>query len=72
MSPSMMGAMLGFSVGLVGFIALRIAASRMEARKEVENRMQVARVIRMVAIADWLLMIAAGFIIGPFILSAPN
>jgi|GEM_PF-6867915 len=69
MNPSMVGALLGFGVGLVGCFALRFAAMRIEEKGEVENAKQIASILRKAALADWLIMIVAGFIFGPMLLS---
>lgn len=70
MSPAMSGAMIGFVLGFAGFVVLRMVASRVEARSELPNAAQVAKILRFAALADWLLMIGMGFVLGPIALGA--
>ncbi len=63
MSPAITGALLGFGVGLVGFIALRISADRME-KTGAKNSQRAANVLRLVATIDWVAMVLIGFFIG--------
>jgi hypothetical protein len=65
----MSGALIGFVLGFAGFVVLRMVASRTEARTEIANAGQVATILRYVALADWLLMTALGFFIGPMLVS---
>jgi hypothetical protein len=69
MTPHMTGALIGFVLGFAGFVALRIAASRIEKQDNVPNAKKAATILRMAALADWLLLIVIGFFIGPMIVS---
>jgi len=68
----MAGAMIGFVLGFAGFLVLRIAASRVESRTEVTNAKQIAGILRIAALADWMLLIVVGFFIGPMISGGSN
>lgn len=70
MSPAMSGAMIGFVLGFAGFVVLRMVASRLEARTDVPNSANAARILRYAALADWLVMIGVGFFLGPIVLGA--
>ena len=70
MSPAMSGAIIGFVLGFAGFVVLRMLASRLEARTDVPNSANAARILRYAALADWLLMIVLGFFLGPIALGA--
>ena len=72
MSPAMAGALIGFILGFAGFIVLRMLAARLETREEITNAKQIAGIIRVAAMADWLLMIAVGFFAGPLMVTGSN
>ena len=68
----MAGAIIGFVLGFAGFVVLRMVAGRLEAREDVANAKQGAGILRMAALADWLLMIVIGFFVGPMIFGSSN
>lgn len=72
MNPAMTGAMLGFAIGFVGFVMLRIVANRIESTGATADPAQTARVMRMVALADWLIFTVIGFVIGPLVLTGQS
>ena len=73
MNASMAGALIGFILGFAGFLVLRMAASRLEARAdEIKNARQSAQILRYAALADWLLMIVVGFFLGPIAMGGAN
>ena len=72
MSASIVGALIGFVLGFAGFVVLRMAASRIETNKSVANGQQIAKLLRGVALADWLLLIVMGFVLGPMVIDGSN
>ena len=68
MSPAMTGTLLGFAVGFVGFVMLRIVANRIETKGATAQPKQTAAIMRMVALGDWLLFTVLGFVLGPMFL----
>ena len=69
MSPAMTGTLLGFAIGFVGFVMLRIVANRIETTGATAQPKQTAAIMRMVALGDWLLFTVLGFVLGPTFLS---
>lgn len=65
MSPAMTGAILGFAIGFMGFICLRIVANRIGARGVTPEPQKTAAIVRIVALADWLFFTVLGFFFGP-------
>jgi predicted PurR-regulated permease PerM len=72
MNPAMTGALLGFAVGFIGFVMLRIVANRIEKVGATAEPAKTASVMRMVALADWLIFTVIGFVVGPMVLSGQN
>ena len=72
MSPAMTGALLGFAVGFVGFVMLRIVANRIESTGATAQPSRTAAIMRMVALGDWLIFTLIGFILGPTFLGGQN
>ena len=70
MTPAMIGALIGFVLGFAGFVVLRMVASRLERREDVPNSQQGAKVLRIAALADWLLMILIGYFVGPMMVGS--
>ena len=69
MSPAMSGTLLGFAIGFIGFVMLRIVANRIESTGTTGEPQRTAAVMRMVALADWLIFTVLGFFLGPMFLS---
>ena len=67
MSPNMVGALVGFVVGLMGFIMIRLVADRVEQNGISADPSRTAGVLRLVAVADFILFIVLGYVIGPMI-----
>ncbi len=65
MTPEMNGALLGFAVGFIGFVMLRIVANRIESMQATAEPKRTAAVIRTVALADWLIFTVLGYALGP-------
>ena len=65
MNPAMSGALIGFAIGFMGFVSLRIVANRIEEKGVTPEPKKTAAVIRIVALADWLLFTVLGFFLGP-------
>jgi len=72
MSPSMTGALLGFAIGFMGFVSLRIVANRIEKTGTTSNPNRSAGLMRTIALADWLIFTVAGFFLGPLFLQAQS
>ena len=69
MSPSIAGAVVGFIVGMMGFLFIRLAAARVESKGVTAEPQKAARILRMVALADLILFTVIGFFVGPMIVS---
>ncbi len=72
MSPAMTGTLLGFAIGFIGFVMLRIVANRIETVGATDNPGKTAALMRTVALADWLLFTVLGFLLGPMFLAPQN
>ena len=72
MTPAMTGALLGFAVGFVGFVMLRVVANRIEKVGATAEPAKTAGVMRMVALADWIIFTVIGFVVGPMVLPGQN
>ena len=70
MSPAMTGAILGFAIGFMGFICLRIVANRIESKGVTPEPQKTAAIVRLVASADWLSFTILGFFLGPMMFAA--
>ncbi len=70
MTPAMTGAMLGFAIGFIGFVMLRIVANRIESTGATGDPGRTAALMRIVALADWLIFTVVGFFLGPVFLQA--
>lgn len=69
MTPNMIGAAIGFVVGLMGFFFIRLAASRVESNGVGPEPAKTAAILRTVAWVDLVFFIAAGYFFGPMIVS---
>ena len=69
MSPNLIGAIVGFIVGFMGFLFIRLAAARVESKGVTPEPAKAARMLRMVAIADLALFTVLGYFVGPMILT---
>jgi hypothetical protein len=67
MSPNMIGALVGFIVGLMGFIMIRMVASRVESQGIGKEPAKAAGILRMVALFDFIFFIVVGYFVGPMI-----
>jgi hypothetical protein len=67
MSAELIGALAGAGVGLSGYLALRAIASKVEAEEGEAGRRKAA-ILRMVGIADVVLMTLIGAYVGPLAL----
>lgn len=72
MSPHVIGAIVGFVVGLMGFLFIRLAAYRVETKGVGPEPVKTAGMLRIVAIADLVLFTVLGFFVGPMIVSGTN
>ena len=72
MTPSMTGAVIGFAIGFFGFVMLRIVANRIEKVGATSEPSKTAGLMRMVALADWLLFTLLGFFLGPMFIQAQS
>jgi hypothetical protein len=72
MSPAMTGALLGFAVGFIGFVALRIVANKIESTGTTSDPRRAAALMRTVALLDWIIFTAIGFFLGPMFLQQAN
>ncbi|MEM7750267.1 MAG: hypothetical protein AAF346_18605 [Pseudomonadota bacterium] len=72
MSPAMTGALIGFVIGFMGFVSLRIVANRIETKSVTPEPKKTAAVIRIVALADWLLFTVLGFFLGPIMFTTQS
>ena len=70
MTPSMSGALIGFAIGFIGFVMLRIVANRVEKIGATGQPKQTAAMLRMAALADWLIFTGIGFFLGPMFITA--
>ena len=70
MSAAQVGGIFGAVIGLAGFVALRFAADKIQssARDDGGNS-RVADLLRMLAIADMLLLPLIGYLVGHFVIS---
>ena len=69
MSPNLVGAVFGLVVGLLGFFHIRFAAARVESKGVGPEPVATAKVLRVVAVADLILMVVIGYFVGPMIVS---
>jgi len=67
MSPNMVGALIGFIVGLMGFISIRLIANRVESQGIGAEPSKTAGILRMVALLDFIFFIIVGYFVGPMI-----
>ena len=72
MSPDMTGTLLGFAIGFMGFVSLRIVANRIEEKGVTPEPQKTAAIIRVVALADWLLFTVLGFFLGPMMFTTQS
>ncbi len=72
MSPAMTGAIIGFVIGFMGFISLRIVANRIEEKAVTPEPKKTAAIVRIVALADWLLFTVLGFFLGPMMFTTQS
>ena len=70
MSAAQIGGMIGAVIGLAGFFALRWVADRMEQEpsKDRERTARTANILRLMAIADIIVLAAIGYFVGPLVL----
>lgn len=69
MTPNMIGAIIGFVVGFMGFLFIRLAASRVESKGVGPEPAKTAGILRTVAWLDLVFFVVAGYFIGPMIVS---
>ena len=69
MSPNMVGALVGLAVGLIGYMYLRLAASRVESNGVGPEPEKTAKVLRTIAFVDLVVFVIAGYFVGPMIVS---
>lgn len=67
MSPNTVGALIGFVVGFLGYVSIRMVANRVESQGSSEETKRAAGILRMVAICDFLFFIVLGYFVGPMI-----
>ena len=70
MSPNLVGALVGFIVGLMGFLFIRLAASRVESKGVTAEPQKAAQMLRLVAVVDLILFTVIGYFVGPMIVSS--
>ncbi|MGI9480500.1 MAG: hypothetical protein ACR2PI_27670 [Hyphomicrobiaceae bacterium] len=69
MSPNLIGAIIGFIVGFMGFLFIRVAASRVESKGVGPEPEKTAGILRTVAIVDLAVFTVLGYFVGPMIVS---
>ena len=69
MSPHIMGAIVGFVVGLMGYLFIRLAAARVESIGVTKEPAKTAHVLRTLALIDLIVFMVAGYFVGPMIAS---
>ena len=69
MSPQLVGAIVGFVVGLMGFVFIRVAASRVESKGVGPEPSKTAGILRTVAFIDLIVFTVVGYFIGPMIVT---
>lgn len=69
MSPNVIGAIVGFVVGFMGFLFIRVAASRVESKGVGPEPAKTAGILRTVAIVDLAVFTVLGYFVGPMIVS---
>jgi len=67
MSPALLGSLIGGSIGLIGFVALRSVAATVEGRGLGESNRRLAGMLRMAALVDLLLFAIIGYFVGPMV-----
>jgi hypothetical protein len=67
MSPNMVGAVIGFFVGFLGYVMIRMVANRVESQGIGNEPKKTAGVLRMVALFDFIFFIVLGYFVGPMI-----
>lgn len=67
MSPNMVGAVIGFFVGFLGYVTIRMVANRVESQGIGSEPKKTAGVLRMVALFDFIFFIVLGYFVGPMI-----
>ncbi len=72
MSPNMVGALVGFVVGLMGYISIRMIANRVESQGIGAEPSKTASILRRVAFLDFIFFIIVGYFIGPLIVGGTN
>ncbi len=70
MSPNMIGAIVGFIVGLSGYLFIRLAARRVEDKGVTAEPSKTAQMLRLVALLDLIIFTVAGWFIGPMIVAS--
>jgi H+/Cl- antiporter ClcA len=70
MSPNLMGAIVGFFVGLMGYLFIRLAAARVESKGVTKEPAKTAQMLRTVALIDLIFFVVAGYFVGPMIASS--
>ncbi|MBU2532831.1 MAG: hypothetical protein KKB37_08820 [Alphaproteobacteria bacterium] len=71
MSPNLVGALIGFIVGFLGFVFIRLMAKRTEEKGVGPDPARTASMLRAIALFDFIFFIIAGYFIGPMIVSNP-
>jgi len=69
MTPGIIGAITGFVVGFMGFLFIRLAATRVESKGVGPTPAKTAGMLRMVALVDLIVFTVIGYVIGPMIVS---
>lgn len=69
MSSNVLGAIVGFVVGLMGFLFIRLAASRVESKGVGPEPAKTAAILRTVAVVDLALFTVLGYFVGPMIVA---
>lgn len=70
MTPGIVGAIIGFFIGLMGYLFIRLTASRIERNGVGQEPAKVARMLRLVALLDLIFFVVAGYFIGPYMAGA--
>ena len=72
MSPHVVGAIVGFVVGMMGFLFIRLAAARVESKGVGPTPVKTAGMLRTVAIVDLVVFTVLGYFVGPMIVSGTS
>jgi hypothetical protein len=65
----MIGALIGCIVGFMGFLFIRLAASRVESKGVGPEPKKTASILRTIAVIDMIFFTVVGYFVGPMIVT---